>query len=59
MDYRNLQNVRNDVTNAIDLMGPNTPHYSNNPSYEADNEDSFFTSTSGLSSVQKVNHNIT
>lgn len=50
----NLQNVRDELRNVIELMGPSTPHLTLNSSSEADNEESYVTSTSIYSSVLEV-----
>lgn len=49
-----VRGLRNDMHNIINQMGPSTPHFINNTSSEADNEESIFESTSVVSSVCKV-----
>ncbi|GJQ84528.1 hypothetical protein Trydic_g20025 [Trypoxylus dichotomus] len=53
---RNLQTVREELRNVIELMGPNSPHLVLNSSSEADNEESYITETSFYSSVVQVKH---
>lgn len=49
-----LQDVKDELINVIELMGPSTPQLPVNGTSEGDNEESYYTSTSIYSSVVQV-----